>query len=276
MNIKKKYSITNKRIIWRLIPSGNKLLIEERDANNKQVYFNCIDIDSGNSVLSDFQLEEKFWVGIEAFENDKIFFHKYDKPDMPGHIGITVYNLITNEILWSRKDLIFLFLYENQVFAYIQKFESRDFFSLDAVTGNIIKDYGEDVRMINGLREKLLAEQYEKYKNYLFPESYAAGKLSTESQNLVENLKENEIISGGIEFIKYKNLLLLSFHTVKDNGLLNNSFRIIDIGSGKIIFEDVVNTGITSYIPDTFFIKDNFLFLINDKTKLVVFSLIGD
>ncbi len=274
MKIRKKYSLTNNRTIWRLIPSGNKLLIEERDENNKQVYFNCVDIDSGNSVLSDLQLEEKFWVGIEAFENDKIYFHKYVKPDMPGHIGITVYNLSDKEILWSREDLVFLFLYKNEVFAFIQKFESRDFYSLDAHTGNIIKEYGEDVQEINGRREKLLSEQYETYKNYFFPESYIDGKLSSEYQNLVEKLKENEIISGGIEFIKYKNLFLLSFHTVKDDGKLNNNFQIIDIDGGKLIFEDVVNTSITSYIPDTFFIKDNFLFLIKDKTELVVFSLI--
>jgi len=36
----------------------------------------------------------------------------------------------------------------------------------------------------------------------------------------------------------------------------------------------MVNSGISSYIPATFFIKDNLLFLIKDKIELMVYSLI--
>jgi len=99
-------------------------------------------------------------------------------------------------------------------------------------------------------------------------------KQSSEFRSHIEKLKQEEIISGPVELIKYKDLLLLSFHTVKDDGKLDNNFRIVDISSEKVIFEDVVNTGISSYIPDAFFIKDNLLFLIKEKTELVVFSLI--
>ncbi len=274
MKIKKKYSIANKRTIWRLVPSGEKLLIEERDEGNKQVYFSCVEIASGKSILKDFQLDEKFWAGVETFEKDKIFFHGYIKPDMPGHMGITAYDLTAKRVLWNRKDAVFLFLYENEVFVFIQKFESREFFSFDAETGEPLKNYGENTEEINRIREKLLDEQFEKFKNYYFPESYFAGKLPPGAQERIERLKENVIISGEIDYVKYNNLLLLSFHTVRDDGKLDNIFRIIEIDEGKFIFEDVVNSGISSYIPDTFFIKDNFLFLIKDKIELIVYLLV--
>ncbi len=274
MKIKKKYSIANKRTIWRLIPSGDKLLIEERDEGNKQVYFSCVEIESGESILKDFQLDEKFWAGVETFEKDKIYFHGYEKPDMPGHMGITVYDLTGKRVLWNRQDAVFLFLYEDEIFAYLQKFESREFFSFDAETGESVRNYGENTKEINSIREKILDEQYEKFKNYYFPDPYFAGKLPPDPQERIEKLKKDLIISGGIDYILYDSFLLLSFHTVRDDGKLNNNFSIIEIDGGKIIFEDVINSGITSYIPDTFFIKDNLLFLIKDKIELLVYSLI--
>jgi hypothetical protein len=274
MKVKQNYTLTNNRTIWRLIPSGNKLLIEERDEINKQVYFNCVEIESGKYLLKDYRTDEKFWTGIEAFENDKIYFHHFVKPDMPGHIGIFVYDLASDSYIWKRDDLVFLFLYKDNVFAFYQKFESRQFFALDAQTGSLIKEYGENPDEVNKLREKLLQEEYEKYKNYQFPEPYDAGKLSPECRLLTEQIKENELVSGIIDFVKFNDLLLLSYHSAADEGKLNNIFRVIEIDTGKIIFEDVLNAGITSYIPDSFFIRENLLFLIKNKTELMVFSLV--
>ncbi len=274
MNLSKNYSLTNKRTIWRLIPSGNELLIEERDEKNKQVYFNCVQIESGKYLLKDFQLEEKFWAGIEAFDDSKIYFHHFVKPDMPGHIGIYVYDLSSKKFLWKREDLVFLFLYNKRVFAFIQKFESREFFALDAQTGELAEEFGENPEEVNKLREKLLQEEYEKYKDYLFPEAYDPAKPFPAIKPLIDQTRENEVISGAIDFVKYSDLLMLSFHTVENEGKLNNHFRVIEIDSGKVIFKDIVNAGITSYIPDSFFIRNNLLFLIKNKTELIVFSLV--
>jgi len=272
MKVKKKYSFTNGRTIWRLLPSDNNLLIEERDGEKREVYFNCIDIESGKKILKDFQLDEKFWVGVEAFENNRIYFHGYVKPDMPGHLGIAAYSLNDGNILWSREDLVFLLLYDDHVFAFKQKFESRDFYLLEAKTGTIVKEYGNNVEEINQIRENLLTEKNDKYKNYFWSDSYIPGKLTPGIQKIIEDKKKNEIISGPIEYINFKNLLFLGFHTVDDNGKLKNNFNIIDIDSGKIIFEMLLNQGITSYIPDSFFVKDDLLFLVKDKSELNVYS----
>ncbi len=274
MKIKKNYSLTNKRTIWRLIPSGDKLLIEERDQKNKEVYYNCVQIDSGKYLMKNFQTDEKFWSGVEAFDDDKIYFHRFVKPDMPGHIGIFAYDLTSGSYLWERDDLVFLFLYDDCVFAFYQKFESREFFSLDAKTGRLIKEYGENSDEINSLREQLLQEEYEKYKSYLFPETYLPEKLTPEGRALVEQIKTDEVISGTIDFVRFNDILLLSYHTAEDEGKLNNNFRMIEISTGKFIFEDVLNAGITSYIPDSFFLRDNLLFIIKNKSELIVFSLV--
>ncbi len=192
---------------------------------------------------------------------------------MPGHIGIIAYSLKDRKIIWKEEDLIFLFLTGDQLFAYRQKFESRDFFSLDASSGKILKEYGEDVKEVNLFREKLLTNQYEQYKDYFFPEIYTPGRVSSGVEELINTKKKNEILSGSIEYTEKDGSLFLSYHTIEDSGKYKNIFNIIDIDSGKIILEVLLNRGITSYIPDSFFIKDGLLFLIKDKSQLEVYSL---
>ena len=55
----------------------------------------------GKKLLAGFQLDEKFWVGIEKIIDDVIIFHKYARPDMPGHNGIIVVGINEKKILWQ-------------------------------------------------------------------------------------------------------------------------------------------------------------------------------
>ncbi|MCZ7614113.1 MAG: DUF4905 domain-containing protein [Ignavibacteriaceae bacterium] len=98
MKLKKKYRFDNKRQIWRIIPTNSgKLIIEERESEQKQVYFHCIELTSGKKILQDFQLDDKFWVGIESVKDDYIYFHKFAKPDMPKHKGIFAFDIKTKK-----------------------------------------------------------------------------------------------------------------------------------------------------------------------------------
>ena len=111
MKIKKVYTYTNKRQIWRLLPtSKDKLIIEDRDTQSKEVFFNCVNIISGKKVFSNLQLDEKFWIGIEAISEGIIIFHKFAKPDMPGHSSIIAFDIDTQSILWQNDELTFFLL----------------------------------------------------------------------------------------------------------------------------------------------------------------------
>ena len=159
MKIKKLYYYSNKKQIWRLLPTQTgKLVIEERDPDTKEVFFTCLDIKTGKKILNDFQLEEKFWVGIEEIYKDIIYFHKFRKPDMPGHLGIIVFDIKTKSILWETDEYIFLFIHNDELYCYKEKFEGRNFYKLDYHSGKLIADLGEDVSEINSLREKNLSQ----------------------------------------------------------------------------------------------------------------------
>jgi hypothetical protein len=275
MKLKKSYRFDNKRQIWRIIPfDGDKLIIEEREPEKKQVFFHCLSIDSGKKILNNFQPEDKFWTGIEAVRDDTIFFHRFAKPDMPKHRGIFAFNIYEKEFVWQNSELIFLFLFDDKLYAYKDKFEGRNYYSINPLNGEIIEEIGDDYMLINNLRNKSLAEQ--ENNDCLFPEVFAAGSVKDERANDVINLLISGFVkSGKVEYILRDRLLMLSFHIVNPKGTLNNLFKAVDLSEGKYILEEVINKETSLFLTDSFFVKDDLLFLLFGKTRLQVYRIIN-
>ena len=273
MKIKKEYNYTNKRQIWRLLPTkSDKLVIEERDTKTKEVFYNCIEISSGVSIFKNFQLEEKYWVGIETIYNDLIFFHKYPERDMPSHRGIIVFDINSQKILWQNDNYIFLFMWEEKIYCYQNTFEGRKYYTVDIYSGVLLEELGEDSNSINILRERSFESI--SYEGYLFPESFNTSiSKDPELSDFIQEFRTSHIIVGEIEYVKLDGYVLLNCHEPLKDGNLKNTFRAIEILSKKIIFEEKLNSQTKAFVPDSFFIKDDFLFLLIEKTKLTVCSI---
>ena len=275
MKLKKKYRFDNKRQIWRIIPTNEgKLILEEREPEKKQAYFHCLSIDSGKKILSNFQLDDKFWVGIEAVKDDTIFFHKFAKPDMPKHRGIFAFDLKAKELIWQNPELVFLFLLNDKIFTYKEKFEGRNYYSIDSTSGEIIDDLGNDYKRINNLRSESSSNGAN--DGYIFPEAFDENfELHNRAGDFIKSLRNNFVISGKIEYISVNDLLLLSFHSVNSKGTLDNIFKAVDLSKGKYILEELINKETSLFLTDSFFIKDDLLFLLFGKTRLVVYKMVN-
>ncbi len=275
MKLKKKYSFDNKRQIWRIIPSNDgKLIIEEREHDSKQAYFYCLSLESGKKLLSNFQLDDKFWVGIEAIQNDIIFFHKFAKPDMPKHRGIFAFDMKKKEFIWQNPELIFLFILDNKIFAYKEKFEGRNYYCINSANGEILEDISDNYKKINSIRNE--STFHENNSGYLFPETFEneLGVLGS-ATDLIKSLRNKYEISGKIEFILKNELLMLSFHQANSRGSMTNYFKAVDLCKGKYILEEVINKETSLFLTDSFFVKDEILFLLFGKTRLVVYKIIN-
>ncbi len=275
MNLKKLYSFSNDRQIWRLIPTETgKLIIEERNTESREVFFNCLNIFTGEKIFSDFQLQEKFWIGIEKVYKDIIYFHRFAKPDMPGHKDIIAVDLNTQKIIWENTEYAFLFIKDEKVYCYRSLFEGRSFYSLDYKTGKLMEEPGNNSAEINQLREQSLNQQ--SFEDYLFPEIYIPGGQESEKISEIFNrVKQEKIIAGRIEYAVYKEKLFFNCHEVLNNGHLKNVFRIIEIKTNKVILEETLNNETQAFVPDSFFFKQNLLFLIQEKVRLVVYNVIS-
>jgi hypothetical protein len=275
MNLKKKYSHNNKRQIFRLIATETgKIVIEERDTEEKQAYFNCLNIENGKKIIKNLQLDEKFWLGIESIYNDVIFFHKFVKPDLPQHNGIIAYDINDKRTLWEDKNKTFLFVNDEKIYAFQQRFEDREFVTLNYLSGEVIDELGTDSDAINLLREDAINS--EDFSSYIFPVSLDSGLRGLQRENEVfSKLREEYVITGGIEYVLMEELLLFNFHTTNNNNTLKNIFRAVDLLTKKNILEVTLNSRTNAFAPDSFFVKDNLLFLLIEKIKLEVYKIIS-
>ena len=275
MKLKKKYRFDNKRQIWRIIPTNSgKLIIEEREPEQKQVYFHCIVLTSGKKILQDFQLDDKFWVGIESVKDDYIYFHKFTKPDMPKHKGIFAFDIKTKKIFWENSNLTFQFMFRDKMYAYVEEFGGKKFFALNLQNGTVEDELGDNPQLINELRDQSIADNNP--AGYLFPEVFEPDSLiENNTFDLISSLKNDFMISGKIEYLLKNGLLMMSFHTVNEKGKLNNIFKAVDLSGRKYILEEVLNKDTSLFYTDSFFVKDDFLFLLFGKTRLEVYKIIS-
>lgn len=275
MKLKKKYRFDNKRQIWRIIPTNSgKLIIEERESEQKQVYFHCIELTSGKKILQDFQLDDKFWVGIESVKDDYIYFHKFAKPDMPKHKGIFAFDIKTKKIFWENSNLTFQFMFRDKMYAYVEEFGGKKFFALNLQDGTVEDELGDNPQLINELRDQSIADNNP--AGYLFPEVFSSDSLiENNTFDLISSLKTDFMISGKIEYLMKNELLMMSFHTVNEKGKLNNIFKAVDLSGRKYILEEVLNKDTSLFFTDSFFVKDDFLFLLFGKTRLEVYNIIS-
>ena len=274
MKLKKLYKHDNKKQIWRILPTSNKkVILEERDAKTKEVFFSCLQIESGKKLFSELQFEEKNWIGIESIYKDIIFFHSYGKPDMPAHKSIIAFDIISQSILWQNDKYVFAFVYDDKVFCYQQRFESRVFFALDYLSGNVVEDFGNNVTVINQLKEKVDEDFWK--QNYIFPVYFNRNSLCEEIfEKYLKQVLTDKVVKGELSYLKIEDLLLLNYHEISKTNTLNNIFNAVDLIKNKIVLSETLDKNLINLMPESFFVKDNFLFLIVDKTKLLVYLII--
>jgi len=272
MNITKLYSYKSPGQIWRiLISDSDKLILETRDANTKEVFYQCFNLENGEKIFSDLQLEEKFWLGIEAVYKEIIFFHKFPKPDLPGHKQIIAFDIASAKILWTNTVLSFLFIYNDAVYGFQQGFEERYFFALDYLSGELIKDLGDDYKTINALRNQ--AEEEKDWSAYIYPKIFTNDENDARIGEAIKTHTKNLAIEGEVEYNLYQDLLLFNHHSKVFEGSLVNKFSAVDLTSSKIVLSEVLNANAASLFTDSFFVYKNFLFLLREKNEVVVYQL---
>lgn len=270
--MKKLYSHKDKNQIWRiLLSNSDKLILETRNVNTKEVFYHCFKLDSGKKVFSGLQLEEKYWLGIEAVYNDLIFFHKFPKPDLPGHKEIIAFDINQQKVLWSNKETAFLFIYNNKIFGFKQGFEERFFYSYDLMTGELSEELGTDFETVNKL--KLLADKEQNWELYIYPKTFNKGEPDNNVDKLILKQINSLDIVGEVEYNIYQNILLYNFHTRLTDNTYINKFYAEDLDTGKKLLSEVLNKEVKSLFTDSFFVYKNYLFLLIEKNAIEVFHL---
>lgn len=272
MKLKKHFTYISKNQVWRiLISDSDKLIIETRDTTNREVFFNCYQIESSKRIFESFQLEEKYWIGIEAIHKDVIFFHKFAKPDMPLHKQITALGINNKKILWTNEDYSFLFVRDDKVYCFREGFEGRSFISVDYLTGEMITDLGDNYEEANELRR--LSDSEKNYNNYLFPIKYVSGETEQNISGIINKQISNLEIVGDVEYNIYKDLLLFNYHSKVLSSIVNK-FYAVDLSNNKVLFSEILNSNLNAFVPDSFFIYKEYLIMLKERNSVLIYKLV--
>ena len=274
MDFNKHFKFSDGNQIWRLlITDSDKLVIETRDTDKKEVFFSCVDLQTGKELFKKFQFEEKYWIGIEKIHDDIIFFHRFVKPDLPGHREIIAFDINTQKILWQTMEFTFLFIYKDKLYASKELFEGNKFFILDYKSGEIVSELETDANDLTRLKN--LAEEETDYGDYVFTENFDEKNsyIDDSIKEIIKSRLGNSEYSGNIEFAVIKDLLLFNFHAKTGEDNLTNKFYATDITTGEEKYSAILNTNTNAYAPDSFFCYKNYGIVLKEKQEVEVFKI---
>lgn len=262
MKIKKLYKYNRGRQIFRLIPTDtDKLIIEERDREAKEAFFSCIDILTGKKIFTDLQFEEKFWIGIKEVYKDVIFFHRFERPDLPNHKGVIAFDINSQSILWVNQNNLIL-ISDNKVLLSVNEYGINKEYFVNYRTGEIETD----------IKQNLISDT-QSFANYTYSNKIPKQQFEENSHPNFKKKIERFVIKDDINFAQKNGFEFFSFHKVNNKGKFDNVFYAVS-KEGKIILEETLNKNIDKIEPEAFFIKDNLLFLLFGQSGFGVYKII--
>jgi hypothetical protein len=273
MKLKKNIKFKDGNQVFRILVSPNdKLVIETRDTESKEAYYHALNLANGKKLFRGFQLDEKFWLGIEKIVNDIIIFHKYAKPDMPGHNGIIAVSITDKKMLWQNDNAEFIAADKDRIYSSRKSFGLTEFIALNLYSGEELEVLGRDEEIAHKLKAD--ADAAEDYSDYIFPDKYGADTVDSEVESIILTYTGDLEIIGDIEYTSYDNLLIANFHALQSSESLTNRLIAFDLLSKKELLNIVLNTNAVMFVPDSFFIYKNSLILIKEKKEVFVYKIV--
>jgi hypothetical protein len=255
--------------IWRLLPAAQGYLIgEERNASTMSVSFFCLEQQAGKVRWDKFQLDEKWWVGLEGIHGKIVFLHGYASPDWPVHKRVVAIDVATGTLRWMNDEVRFLFASGDAVYAVKEAFEELIFVKLDIATGSILEEVPRD--QINVLQS---AVQPETVTDLFYP---AKG-----SEQLMEKLKTADVItSDGVEkaisymeSIESENNIAIAYYqnitTIETTPVYRLSIVIIDQTNNRVLYHDVMNAHSSVPYPETYFVMNGIIHYVKEKKSIM-------
>lgn len=235
-------------VIWRMMLAGRERLIGEcRDPEKRVASFFCLDMATGKVVWEDLRLDEPWWVGIEAVQDDVILLHKFAKPDMPEHKGVWAYDVISGVQLWRNDDVAYWFVHDDRVIASRDFFERRVGYEIDLRTGSVLKTHDGSLEALHELR--LHATEDQTASEVTLPEVFNESEADETLAALIKKETKGRELSGRIEYIRQNDVLIFNVHVQSRENAggtkLENNLVIYRLPEKKRVFADVIGRNLT-------------------------------
>jgi hypothetical protein len=245
-------------VIWNTlaVPETNLLILEVRDDKNFQVQFSALDFSSGKFAWKDLKFKETWWIGCTAANPQVILFHTYVDKATPNHKNLIAYDIFEQKIRWEVEEFSFFDWDSSVICGYRTKDElKKAIVSID--TGFV----AEGDWQVGPVQDK---------ENVLRPTQFLEGSSNFEMVKTFIQQHTKHVISKGAEYVEWRDWIMISMY-VEVNGKLANYLLVFD-KDGQFLMEEKLAENLTGLGADTFFILSGCLFLVKNKSELVVYS----
>ncbi len=231
---------------------------------------------TGELLYSGISLDEPWWIALEMTIGEVAIFHRFPKPDLPNAMGTVAVDCTNGSILWSNNEIRVLCGIEE--LALVQRGESLDWTNLalvDIRTGAVLEEIGEDAERVAGFQEACSATT-------LWNGWINSSVVDPDSAEGIEVLalvgEEFTELRGPIEYGRHGSITIATASTPSRRGpsaSLNNlvDTHLLLFSEGKALHRDTLAHASPSAVGDLFFIWNDLLIAIRDRTTLVCYDL---
>jgi hypothetical protein len=261
-------------VLWRLMFAPGHIIGESRSQEEKRVRFFCVEETTGEALWTALPVEERWWVGIEAVQQDVVLLHGFTKPDMPEHRGLRAFDLKSGKPLWASEDAAYWFSQGERVYTVRTLFDKRTVAVFDLRTGKQLDDQPTDMESLAPLRQKGLVEQED--AGIFFPQMFNPSEVPSNLVDVVVRVTDRTTLAGSIESLLHRDRLIFDFHEqvkVPGGHELRGWLFVINVRRSKVIHAAVLADHARAAVPDSFFIRGDRLFYVQDRTTLTAIRL---
>jgi len=246
-------------VIWNTLAVADKnlLLLEIRNAEQKQVTFAALDFQKNDFLWKDVALEESWWVEQSAAADGIILYTLYTDTQNPDRKALLAYSLEDHKLIWWNNDFSLISVSGGKVLGFSSKFSKDSWVSLHSgkpVPAN--SDPGQvQTRGIGFIRPF----QYTDTTRY----------FSTVQTFLRSKLNLSAVVA--LEYLEHETLIFISFN-VNENGLAN--YLLVLSADGDVLLHEKLDEPQKGIGLDTFFILNGCLFFVKNRRELVSYSIV--
>lgn len=262
--------------LWQVQTGSLQYLVGEvRVPETKQVGYFCLDRTSGIPLWTELNPQGTWWSGIEAVGEGVVLFHGFASPDLPLHKGVYAVDLLKGRSLWSNPDARFIDLHSSTLLVSVDTPEKTAYLELDLLSGAVIRERGrerdsEDFHP-GGVRRGVSSAK--------FPRPVReAGSVAQQSWPALRREMPRETIEQSIVALQAGEYSVVGLCTPTANHSeehpdLSSAVVVYRTDSAAVVYTDVTNPHAAAMGTDPFFVQDEVLYYVKQRSTLVAVPL---
>ncbi|MCU0416000.1 MAG: DUF4905 domain-containing protein [Cytophagaceae bacterium] len=260
----KLHTHTVEHTIWKLLPGTFPIvLLECRDANQRQVYFSAFDLKLQKKLWEIPSPLNPWWTSLKDVSFGHVVLIRYPQPDMPETKGLAVLNEKNGALQWIEQDLQYLYAEKEGVIVSQGNESEVQYRRLAWHTGHVI----------GAVSMKELFKQYNKkelHKSVQYPYHFDnENEFYPQLKTYIEQIHKESPVSG-MEYLEIGDKVIISYYLCTDS-LYTNKLSISD--NSSILYQATLSEDMKGVAWDTFFVQNNVVVVVQNLNQIISIEL---